>query len=190
LRGVPCEAGVVKSCSGDVTVCKALFLTSATSCSDHYHLLIAHTLGRFEPVNPGVAEVRCENSTAFGQPIPWDDKQQDPAGHKPAVRVAQERLLGAATVSRPQCSIIGWIQIQEAKALDRALHFQRISLDDVGNSLPGLLSVVGIKLDTVAEYLGTAGDRLEGHAIANAGVDCGGWSMWKLDESANPQGFG
>jgi hypothetical protein len=85
--------------------------------------------------------------------------------------VAQERLLGAATVSRPQCPIIGWIQIQEAKALDRALHFQRISLDYFVNPLLGLLSAVGIKLDTVAKHLGAACDRLEGHAITDARID-------------------
>jgi hypothetical protein len=50
------------------------------------------------------------------------------------------------------------------------LHFKRISLDDVGNPLPGLLGAVGIKLDTVAEHFGAAGDRLEGHAIADAGI--------------------
>jgi hypothetical protein len=51
------------------------------------------------------------------------------------------------------------------------LHFQRISLDDVGNPLPGLLGAVGVKLDTEAKYLGAAGDRLEGHAITDAGID-------------------
>ena len=45
LGGIPGQTGVVKARSGDVTIRKALFLTSATSCSDDDHLLIAHTLG-------------------------------------------------------------------------------------------------------------------------------------------------
>jgi hypothetical protein len=51
------------------------------------------------------------------------------------------------------------------------LHFQRISVDDVGNPLPGLVGPVGIKLNSVAKHLSTAGDPFEGHAIADAGVD-------------------
>jgi hypothetical protein len=104
--------------------------------------------------------------------------------------VAQERLLGATTVSRPECPIIGWIQIEEAKALDRALHFQRISLDDVGNPLPGLIGSVGIKLNAVAKDLSIAGDRLKRHAIANTRVECGQGSAWELEEPANPLGLG
>jgi hypothetical protein len=65
------------------------------------------------------------------------------------------------------------------------LHFQRISLDDVGNPLPGLIGTVGIKLDTIAKHLSTAGDNLEGHAIANTRVDRGRWSIWKPEEPAN-----
>jgi hypothetical protein len=87
--------------------------------------------------------------------------------------MAQECLFSAATVSRPQCPVIGWIQIQEAKALDRALHFQRIPWDDVGNPPSGLLGPVDIKLNTVAKHLSTVGDNLECHAIANTRVDCG-----------------
>jgi hypothetical protein len=104
--------------------------------------------------------------------------------------VAQEHLLRSTTVSWPHCPIIGWIQIQEAKALDRALHFQSISLDNVRNPLLGLLSAISIKLDAVAKYLSTVGDGLERHAIANTRVDCGRWSIWKLEEPVNPLGFG
>jgi hypothetical protein len=82
------------------------------------------------------------------------------------------------------------IQIQEAKALDRALHFQRISLNDVGDPLPGLLRTEGIELDTVAKHLSTVGDNLERHAIANTGVNGGRRGIWKAKESANPLGFG
>jgi hypothetical protein len=32
--------------------------------------------------------------------------------------------------------------------------------------------------------------NLECHAISSAGVDCGRWSIWKAEESANPLGFG
>jgi hypothetical protein len=104
--------------------------------------------------------------------------------------VAQECLLGATTVSRPECPIIGWIQIQETKTPDRALHFQRISLDDVGNPLPGLLGTVGIKLNAVAKDLSTVGDNLECHAIANTGVDRERWSVGKQEKPAKPLGFG
>jgi hypothetical protein len=34
-----------------------------------------------------------------------------------------------------------------------------------------LVSAIGIKFDAVAKHLGATGDYLEGHAIANAGVD-------------------
>jgi hypothetical protein len=104
--------------------------------------------------------------------------------------VAQKRLFRATTVSRPQCVIIRWIQIEEAKALDRALHFQRIPLEDVGDSLPGLLGPVSIKLNTVAKDLRTAGDNLKSYPIANTRVDRGRRSNWKLEEPANPLGFG
>ena len=125
MGGIPCEAGVVKSCSGDIAVSETLFLTSAPSCSDHHHLLIADTLGCIQTVNPDVTEMRRENLATFGQSVPWDDKQQDPTGFQPAIRLAQEQLLGATTVSRPECPIIGWIQIEETRAFNRALHFQR-----------------------------------------------------------------
>jgi hypothetical protein len=104
--------------------------------------------------------------------------------------VAQERLLGATTVSRPECPIIGWIQIQETKALDRALHFQRIPLDYVVNPLPGLIRAVSIKLDAIAKHFSTVSDGLKRHAIANTRVDCGRRGIWKPEEPANPLGFG
>jgi hypothetical protein len=62
-------------------------------------------------------------------------------------------------------------------------------VNDVGNSLPGLLGPVGIKLDAVAKHLSTIGDNFECHAIANARVDRGRWSIWEQEESANPLGF-
>jgi hypothetical protein len=96
-----------------------------------------------------------ENLTALSQSVTGDNEYQYATGFQPAIGVAQERLLCATTVSRPECPIIGWIQIQEAKALDRALHFQCIPLDDVGNPLPGLLGAVGIKLNTVAKHWGS-----------------------------------
>ena len=114
--------------------------------------------------------MRRQNLAAFSQSVAWDDKHQNSAGLQPAVRVAQEYLLSAATFSRPQCPIIGWIQIQEAKALDWALHFQRVSVDNVGNLLPGLLSAVGIKLDAVAQHFGVTGNCLEGYTIANTRI--------------------
>jgi hypothetical protein len=52
-----------------------------------------------------------------------------------------------------------------------------------------LLGPVGIKLNAVAKHLSTTGDSLECHAIANAGVDYGRWSIWKLKEQANSLGF-
>jgi hypothetical protein len=87
--------------------------------------------------------------------------------------MAQEHLLGAATISRAECPIVRRIQIQEAKALDRALDLESISLDDVGNMFSGLLGTVGIKLYGVAKHLSTIGDNLKRHAIANTWVDCG-----------------
>ena len=104
--------------------------------------------------------------------------------------VAQERLLGAPTVSRPECPIVGRIQIKESKALDGALHFQRISLKDVGNPLFGLLSAIGIKLNAVANDLSTAGDNVERQAIANTRINRGGRSVWERDKPANTLGFG
>jgi len=69
------------------------------------------------------------------------------------------------------------------------LHFQRVALDNIGNPLPGLVGTVGIKLNAVAKHVGTAGDRLERHAIADARVDRRR-RVWKQQESANPLGFG
>jgi hypothetical protein len=85
--------------------------------------------------------------------------------------VAQERLLRAATVSRSKGPIVRGIQVDQAEALNSALHFQRVALDYVGNPVPGLLSAVGIKLDAIAKHFCTAGDRLERHSIADAGID-------------------
>src|ERR1035441_8570913 len=117
--------------------------------------------------------MRGENLTTFGQAVARDNEYQHATRFQPAIGVAQKRLLRAATVSGPQSPIVGRIQIQEAKALDRALHFQRISLDDVRNPLPGLLSAEGIKLNTVAKDLRTVGDNLERRAIADTRVECG-----------------
>jgi hypothetical protein len=164
-------------------------LTSASSCSNDHHLLIADTLRSLQTVNPDIAEVAGENLTAFGQPFIGDDEHQNPSWFQPAIRVAQECLLSATTVSRPKGPIVRRIQIQEAKALDRALHLQRISLNGVGNPLPGLFGTVGVKLNTVTKHVGTAGDHLEGHAIANTRVDRGRGSIWELEETAKPLGL-
>jgi hypothetical protein len=144
---------------------------SATSHSADDHLLITHTLGCLKAVNPDITEMRGKNLTTFGQSFAWDDEEQNATRLQPAIDMAQERLLGATTVSRPQCPIIRWIQIEEAKALDRALHFQCVALDDVRNPPPGLLGAVGVKLDSVAKHIGAGGDRLEGDTIADARID-------------------
>jgi len=119
-----------------------------------------------------------------------DNEYQYATGFQPAIGVAQERLLGAATVSQPQCPVIRWIKIKQPAALDCALHFEGIALDYVRNPLPGLLSAIGIKLNTVAKDLSTVGDNLERHAIASTWVDRGRRIMWKPEEPANPLGFG
>jgi hypothetical protein len=134
--------------------------------------------------------MRGENLTTLGQPVAGDNKYQYATRFQPAIGVAQERLLGAATVSRPQCPIVRGIQIEETKALHWALHFQRVSLDDVGNPMRGLLGSVGIKLDAVPNKLSTAGENFERHAIANAGVDSGGRIAWELEEPPDQKGFG
>jgi hypothetical protein len=104
--------------------------------------------------------------------------------------VAQERLFSATTVSRPQSPIVRWIQIQEPKALNRALHFERISLDDVRNPLSGLLGAVGIELDPIAKHIGITGDRLKRHTIADAGIKCRRGLVWEQEKPANPLAFG
>jgi hypothetical protein len=60
----------------------------------------------------------------------------------------------------------------------------------LGIRCPGLLGAVGVKLDAVAKHLGTAGDRLERHAIANARVDRGRGLIGKRQKSTKPLGFG
>jgi len=134
--------------------------------------------------------VRGEYLTTLSQSLAGDDEQENPTGLQPAIRVTQERLLCAATVSRPECPIVRWIQIEETKALDRALDFQRISLDYVRNPLPGLLGPVSIKLNAVAKHLCTVSDNLERRAIANTRVDRGRRSAWELEKPANSLGFG
>ena len=166
------QAGVIKPWSSDVAVVEAFLFTSIPAYSEGNHLLIAHTLRRLKAENPDIAEVGGENLTALSQPLTGDDKHQNTTGFQPAVGVAQECLLSAATVSRPRRPIVRWIQIQEAKALNGALHFQRISLDDVGDPISGLLGAVGVKLDTEAKHLGTLSDRVECHTISDAGVEC------------------
>jgi hypothetical protein len=131
-----------------------------------------------------------EDLTTFTEPVARDNEYQSATRFQPAIRVAQERLLCAPTVSRPQCPIVGWIQIKQAKALDRALYLQRIPLDDVGNPLSGLLGPIGIQLNTVAQRISTAGDNLERHAIASTRVNRGRRSAWELQKLANSLGFG
>ena len=62
-------------------------------------------------VNPDITEMRRENLTTLRQSLRGNDQHQDAGWLEPAIRVAQERLLGATTVSRPEGPIIGWIQI-------------------------------------------------------------------------------
>jgi hypothetical protein len=180
----------MKPCPSDVAVRQALSFASSPSNSEHDHLLVAHALRRLKAENPDIAEVGGENLTTLGQPLAWDDEEQNTARLQPTIRVAQEGLLCAPTVSRSKCPIVRWIQIQEPKAFDGALHFQRISLDDVGNPLAGLLGAVGVKLDSVAKHIGAGGDRLEGDTIANTRVDRGRGLIWEQNESANPLGLG
>jgi hypothetical protein len=70
------------------------------------------------------------------------------------------------------------------------LHFQRISLDDVGNPLPGLLDPVRVELDAIAKNSGAVSDNLECPAITNTRVDRGRRSARELEKPANPLGFG
>ena len=173
MGGVPGQAGVVKPCPGDIAVREAFSFASSPSDSNDNHLLIAHTLRRLKAENPDIAEVGGENLTTLGQSLAWDDEEQNTARLQPTIRVAQERLLCTTAFSRSEGPIVRWIQIQEPKAFDGALHFQRVALDYVGNPLPGLLGTVGIKLDAVAKHIGAAGDRLEGDAIADTGIERG-----------------
>src|ERR1019366_6743839 len=80
--------------------------------------------------------------------------------------------------------------IQEAEALDWALDLQSISLDDVGNPAPGLFGPVGIKLDTVAQYLSPVGNNLKRHAIADTGVKRRRGLAWEKEKPAYSLGFG
>jgi hypothetical protein len=52
-----------------------------------------------------------------------------------------------------------------------------------------LIGAVSIQLDAVAKHVGTAGDRLEGHAFAGAGIERRR-RVWKEEESADPLSFG
>jgi hypothetical protein len=63
-------------------------------------------------------------------------------------------------------------------------------LNYVGNPLTGLLGAVGVKLDSVAKHFGAGGDRLEGDAIAGAGIDRRRRLVREQEKSANPLGFG
>ena len=135
------------------------------------HLLITHTLRRLKAAHPDIAEVGSENLTTLGQSLPWNDEEQNTTRLQPAIRVAQKRLLGATTVSLSEGPIVGRIQVEEPKALCGAMNFQRVALGYVGNPLTGLLGAVGVEFDTVAKHVGGTGDRLEGHAIADAGID-------------------
>jgi hypothetical protein len=163
----------MKSRPSDAAVRETLARASGTSHSEDDHLLITHTLRSLKAENPDIAEVGGENLTAFGQSLAGDDEEQNTARLHPAIRVAQERLLCATTVRGSKGPIVRRIQIEETKALDGAMHFQRVALDYIGSPLPGLLGVVGIQLDAVAEHLGTAGDCPEGHTIADAGIERG-----------------
>jgi len=171
LRKVSGKAGVIKPCTGDVAVGETFSFTSTPANSEKNHLLVAHAVRHLKAENPDIAKLRGENLAALGQPVAGDDKHQNTAGFQPALRVAQECLLSAATVSRPKRPVVGWIAINTTQALDRTMHFQRIALNRVRNSLPGLVSTVGIKLDAVAKHLDAAGDCLEGDAVANARVN-------------------
>ena len=45
----------------------------------------------------------------FGQSFARDHEYQYATGLQPAIGVAQEQLLGAATVSRPESPVIRWL---------------------------------------------------------------------------------
>ena len=134
--------------------------------------------------------MRCENMAALSQSLRGYDQYQDAGWLEPTIRVAQEHLLGAATVTWPQCIVVRRIQKLEPEAFDGALHFQRIALNDVLNPLFGLLGAVCIKLDTVAKHFSAAGDNLERRAIANTRVERGRGFIGKQEKSANPLRFG
>jgi len=70
------------------------------------------------------------------------------------------------------------------------LYFQPISLDNGRNPLPGLLGAVSVKLNAIAKHLSTIRDGLKRRPVANTRVDRRRGSIWELEESANPMGFG
>jgi len=70
------------------------------------------------------------------------------------------------------------------------VHFQRIALNRVGNSLPGLFGAVGVKLDPIAKHLVAVGDGLESQTIAHARIHCGRRHCWEHEEFPDPLGFG
>lgn len=82
-------------------------------------------------------------------------------------------MLRATAVPGSQCPVIRGIQIKKPEGIDLALNFQRVALDHIRNSLPGLLGTVSVQLNAVAEHLGTGGDGFKCHAVANAGVNSG-----------------
>jgi len=101
LGEIPCQAGVVKPRPSDVAVGKVFSFAPVAPYSEENHLLVADTLRRLKAENPYIAEVGGENLAALGQSLTGYDEHQNPTGLEPPIGVAQERRLGAATVSRP-----------------------------------------------------------------------------------------
>ena len=57
LRGVPCQAGIVKPCPRDIAVRETLSFASGPSYANDNHLLIAHTLRCLKAENSDIVEV-------------------------------------------------------------------------------------------------------------------------------------
>src|SRR5271167_1341345 len=130
---------------------------------------------------------------AIGESLSGNDEHQDTSRLQPTIGVAQKDLFGAtaATLCRTfEGPIIGAVFVQKAEAFDRAMHLQRIALEHVGNSLPGLLGAVSVKLDAITNHLGRACDGLESRTITYARIKRRRRLLWKEQKPAIPPGFG
>jgi hypothetical protein len=176
----------MKTCPRDIAVSQPLALPPIAADCHQNDLLVAHADRLCQPINLGLTEMGGENLAALGQSLSWNDQHQAPARLKPAARVAEEDLFHALVLPRSELAVVRWVEVQQRKALNRAVCVECVTLQNITDSLPGLFGAIKIKLDAVAKHRRFARQCRERYAVTHTRIDCGTGVLRKSQKPSNP----
>src|SRR5438034_7181578 len=122
-----------------------------SSHSQNRDLVVLDRFGSCEAVNPQVFEMLSQSPRTSCELSLRDDEEEDTTGHEPSPCVPQKYNFHPLIVGFPHFKIIGRIEIYKRQAVNPALHFQRVAVQNINAKFACLLSPVGIEFNAVAQ---------------------------------------